>query len=247
MAISTSVYGTDASNAVTYSVANVSVGGAVTTAKFTSLITTINSERTRRGKATTTITLATNISATNVNAMKTALNISGPAATSAYENKYGGTGANQNLSSGGGTALTAATYPQVAAPTLPSDVSRTSTVRAADLNAIIYALNTAGAACTCNCNYCTCNCNYCTCNCNYACTCNCNYSDIRLKENIELVDIVGDLNVYSYSYIWDKAKRFIGVMAQDLIGTKYETALYTDTQGFYTVDYSQLPVKFKEI
>jgi len=240
MAISTSVYGTDVSNAVTYSVANVSVGGTITSAKFTSLITTINSERTRRGKATTTITLSTNVSAVDVNAMKTALNISGPTATSAYENKYGGTGANQDLASGGGTALTAAVYPQVAAPTLPTDVSGSAIIRASHINGIIQALNTAGAACTCNCNYCTCNCNY-------ACTCNCNYSDERLKENIEHVDTVSGLNVYMYTYLWDKTKKYRGVMAQELVGTQYEKALFTDSNGYYTVDYSQLPVKFEEL
>lgn len=103
-------------------------------------------------------------------------------------------------------------------------------------------------ACTCNCNYaCTCNCNYCTCDCNYSCTCNCNYSDARLKTNIELIGTEGDLNVYSWAYIWNTSKRFFGVMAHELIGTPYESALNKDANGYYYVDYSKLPVAFGEV
>jgi hypothetical protein len=99
--------------------------------------------------------------------------------------------------------------------------------------------------CTCDCNYCTCDCNYCTCDCNYACTCNCNYSDSRLKENITFIGTEDDLNVYSWNYLWDKATTYIGVMAQELVATKYAKALSVDSNGYYMVDYSQLPVKMK--
>ena len=128
----------------------------------------------------------------------------------------------------------------------PSSFSTGNRIYAADINNLINAINSAGAVCMCNCNYCTCNCNYCTCNCNYSCTCNCNYSDSRLKENIKLVDTKDNLNVYSYTYLWDKTKTYIGVMAQELVGTRYESALGKDTNGYYFVDYSQLPVNFEE-
>lgn len=120
-----------------------------------------------------------------------------------------------------------------------------STITSTHLANIISQINSAAAVCTCNCNYCTCNCNYCTCNCNYACTCNCNYSDKRLKMNIELVRVEAGLNVYSFSYLWDRTKTYIGVMAQELLGTKYADAVSTDKQGFYVVDYSMLPVKME--
>ena len=45
--------------------------------------------------------------------------------------------------------------------------------------------------------------------------------------------------------IMDKTITYIGVMAQELLGTKYESALNTDSNGYYFVDYSQLPVNFK--
>lgn len=87
------------------------------------------------------------------------------------------------------------------------------------------------------------------CHCNTVCTCygncGCNYSDARLKENIEFIETNEGLNVYSYTYLWDKTKTYIGVMAQELLGTKYESALGQDSNGYYFVDYSQLPVTFK--
>jgi hypothetical protein len=128
----------------------------------------------------------------------------------------------------------------------PSSYSTGNKIYAADINNLINAINSAGAVCMCNCNYCTCNCNYCTCNCNYSCTCNCNYSDQRLKENIKLINTESDLNVYSYTYLWDSTKTYIGVLAQELIGTRYESALGKDKNGYFYVNYSQLPVTFKE-
>jgi hypothetical protein len=107
--------------------------------------------------------------------------------------------------------------------------------------ALLNAYNTMRQDCICNSD----------CHCNTVCTCygncDCNYSDERLKENIKLIDTMSDLNVYSYTYLWDKTKTFIGVIAQELLGTKYESALGKDSNGFYFVDYSQLPVKFKEV
>ena len=114
-------------------------------------------------------------------------------------------------------------------------------VIAADIiNQMIDKIQAAGAVCICNCNYCTCNCNYCTCNCNYACTCNCNYSDERLKRDIEFIEERNGLNIYSFKYLWDDVKR-TGVMAQEILKTKYRDAVMQDKNGYYMVDYGMLP------
>lgn len=115
-------------------------------------------------------------------------------------------------------------------------------ILASQFNQLIDDLINAGKECICNVNYCSCNCNYCTCNCNYGCTCNCNYSDIRLKTNIEFLFNRNGLNFYSFNYIWDLSKKIIGVMAQELLETKYFSAVKTDKKGFYIVDYSKLPI-----
>jgi len=52
--------------------------------------------------------------------------------------------------------------------------------------------------------------------------------------------------MYSFNYIWDKTK-IIGVMAQDLLKTKYESALSKDKNGFYMVDYSKLPIIMESV
>jgi len=118
----------------------------------------------------------------------------------------------------------------------------TTTIKASDINSLIKKVKDAGAVCLCNCNYCTCNCNYCTCNCNYACTCNCNYSDRRLKRNIKFLKNIFGINVYTFNYIWSNDDE-IGVMAQELLKTKYKDCVYVDRNGFYMVDYTKLPFK----
>ena len=271
--ILTSTYGTNASNAVSYAIGSVVANVTkITNAKFTELITKTNLERTRRAVATTSITLSTPISYLDFNAIRTAIALGGATTDSAYNGAGNGTNSgngsviNGYTWNGGyqgvyiyGVGYTyqrtyVPTYAPVALPTVVTysytavSVSATaaaqySKIAASNVNNLINDINNSGAACTCNCNYCTCNCNYCTCNCNYACTCNCNYSDARLKENIKLVVTKFGLNVYSYNYLWDKAVTYIGVMAQELVGTKYATALSTDTNGYYMVDYSMLPVK----
>lgn len=230
--ITISVYGTNASNAVTYTVGAVTVGGLIQSSKFVELATKINSERTRRTASTATIVISDPISAATYNSLITALNVSGPAASQAY---------NTN-----GT-ITITTYPQVGPPALPSNVTSGGIIFATAVNNLINSLVSAGQACTCNCNYCTCNCNYCTCNCNYACTCNCNYSDERLKDNIVLIETKDGFNMYSFVYKSAPARKFKGIIAQELIGTKYEHALGKDINGFYFVDYSVLPINFEEV
>lgn len=143
--------------------------------------------------------------------------------------------------------------PSVSAPTVVTgDALATShlnsrRILSSQFNQLIDDLINAGKECVCNANYCTCNCNYCTCNCNYSCTCNCNYSDSRLKTNIIFSHMIDGLNVYKFSYKWNVNKTYLGVMAQQLFGTKYENAVIKDEKGIYMVDYSKLPVEMKEV
>jgi hypothetical protein len=67
------------------------------------------------------------------------------------------------------------------------------------------------------------------------------FSDIRLKENITLVGVVSGLNIYEYNYIWSNEKQ-TGVMAQELLSTKYKNAVSTHKSGYFMVDYSELPL-----
>lgn len=118
-------------------------------------------------------------------------------------------------------------------------------VTATHINSMIDKVQASGAVCLCNCDYCTCNCNYCTCNCHYSCTCNCNYSDERLKTNIKFLGLKNDIKIYSWNYIWDLKTIHYGVIAQELINTKYENALSKDLNGYYMVNYNKLPFKMK--
>jgi hypothetical protein len=63
-------------------------------------------------------------------------------------------------------------------------------------------------------------------------------SDRRLKRNITFLETRNDINIYSFQYLWSD-EYFVGVMAQDLLGTKYESAVI-EHNGYYTVDYSKL-------
>lgn len=72
------------------------------------------------------------------------------------------------------------------------------------------------------------------------------WSDVRLKENINKVGISPNgLNIYQFNYLGDN-KKYEGVMAQELVGTNFETAL-NNKNGYYMVDYSKLDVQFKMI
>jgi len=72
-------------------------------------------------------------------------------------------------------------------------------------------------------------------------------SDIRLKENIVLVGkSESGINIYQYNYKND-LKLYEGVIAQELIGTKFEDALIIEKDGMYSVDYKKLDVEFKKI
>lgn len=72
------------------------------------------------------------------------------------------------------------------------------------------------------------------------------FSDVRLKENILKVGkSKSGINVYEWNYLND-LNRFRGVIAQELIGTKFENSL-SIKDGFYWVDYKDLDVKFEKI
>jgi len=67
------------------------------------------------------------------------------------------------------------------------------------------------------------------------------FSDRRVKDNIVKVATIGDVNVYKFNYIWDTDKDEYGVIAQELLGTKYESAVFVDEDsGLYKVDYEKL-------
>lgn len=78
-------------------------------------------------------------------------------------------------------------------------------------------------------------------------------SDIGLKKNIKAIDVIDGLKLYKFEYtpeiidLWETETGenlegiHIGVMAQDLIGTKWESALSKHEKGFYIVDYNKLP------
>lgn len=204
------------SDAVTYSIGKVAAGDVIGSAKWVEIAGVVNSERNRRQGGNTYVDTGRFGAGTNIEA-------------SDINNMV--------------DALQTAPYPYTAGF---GGVSAGNTIYASNINELIDKVVNAGAVCVCNCNYCTCNCNYCTCNCNYSCTCNCNYSDERLKDNIELVGHVDGVNVYSFVYKWERNKKYRGVIAQDLIGTKYEAALNQDAAGYYYVDYSILPIEFTE-
>jgi hypothetical protein len=75
-----------------------------------------------------------------------------------------------------------------------------------------------------------------------------NPSDIRLKKLINKIG-VSDLgiNIYSFMYINGDDNIYQGIMAQELIGTKFENAVILNDNGFYSVNYSIIDVEFKKI
>ena len=72
-------------------------------------------------------------------------------------------------------------------------------------------------------------------------------SDIRLKENIELLEEGkgGDPNIYSFNYKWQPKHRWSGVMAQELLGTKHADSVRKHSDGYYMVDYHKLGIQMK--
>ena len=210
--LTSNVYGTNGSNALGSipSLLTANAGDRIGETQLTAIANAACTERTRRGSSLITVPAgyyAGIISASRLQDIRTVVEVAGPAATQAYN------GANQNINSTNGQVVTgytpqydgygaligySPTYGPVATPQVVTydqagAVTNSTSfsvlvgvrIRATHINSLITEINSARAACTCNCNYCTCNCNYCTCNCNYACTCNCNYSDELVKSEIE--------------------------------------------------------------
>ena len=138
----TSVYGTNASNSVTYGLGQVTVGASITASEWNTLIGTIDSERSRRGYGSAGISISNPINHSTFNAMASAIAVAGPGSSQAY---------NSN-----GT-VTVITYPQAGAISTTSQITAGSLIYANNVNALINDINNSGAVCTCNCNYCTCN------------------------------------------------------------------------------------------
>jgi predicted DNA binding protein len=79
-------------------------------------------------------------------------------------------------------------------------------------------------------------------------------SDTNIKKKIKFIaKTKDDLHIYQFTYndyikkLWMEEMNenldgeWYGVIAQELIGTKYESALQKHKEGFYTVDYDKLP------
>jgi hypothetical protein len=74
------------------------------------------------------------------------------------------------------------------------------------------------------------------------------FSDLRLKQNIELVgrDERTQLPLYEFEYIGGTGKRFLGVMAQDVIKT-HPDMVFTMPDGFMAVNYAGLGIEMLEV
>jgi hypothetical protein len=71
------------------------------------------------------------------------------------------------------------------------------------------------------------------------------FSDVRLKSDIELLGAYKDINIYRYKYIWDKNTTYVGVMAQELLESKYKDVVELDDTGYYKVNYTKLREQIK--
>jgi len=224
-----SPYGTAGSDTVTYTIADVADGDEILASKINEIYDRADEERQRRGKGHT----GWGVGAGNQITHDHLQNILWQMNDAGYSNVWFNNGWD--------------------------DVG--DVVYAAHVNVVINEIQNAGSQCicncnyctcncnyctcdcnycTCNCNYCTCNCNYCTCNCNFSCPCNCNYSDMRLKRDIEFIEERNGLNIYTFKYLWDDVKR-TGVMAQEILKSKWKDAVMQDKNGYYMVDYGMLP------
>jgi hypothetical protein len=77
--------------------------------------------------------------------------------------------------------------------------------------------------------------------------CNDQKSDIQYKENLILIGKSNNgLNIYQFNYKGEDGL-YEGVIAQELIGTEFETALSKNEDNLYLVDYNKIDVEFKKI
>ncbi len=71
-------------------------------------------------------------------------------------------------------------------------------------------------------------------------------SDKRTKNILKKVGVSPDgINIYLFSYKFDPTVVYQGVIAQELLGTRFENSVVLDKSGYYAVDYSKLDVQFK--
>jgi hypothetical protein len=90
--------------------------------------------------------------------------------------------------------------------------------------------------------------------------CNANKSDKRLKKKIKHIKTLENgIKIYTFEFkesFIKKTKKLYdddmsgvweGVMAQDLIGTKYDVYVKIDEDGYYSVDYEGLNIKLKKL
>jgi hypothetical protein len=239
--------------AASYTLTGPSSGSTITSSSIESIRTILNQELTRRNLSTVSSAPSGTITASYINSFNTALNRNSSKdppriATSIFGSEgdirsgeiADGVFGN-NTSFGLSLPLQAADPPLFSISAVSLDTVTAGTeIESSVMRNIITQIQNAGAVCLCNCNYCTCNCNYCTCNCNYSCTCNCNYSDRRLKRNIKFIKNIFGINVYTFTYVWSNQTQ-IGVMAQELLDTKYRHCVSKDKKGFFMVNYSKLP------
>jgi hypothetical protein len=72
-------------------------------------------------------------------------------------------------------------------------------------------------------------------------------SDRRLKRDIRYLETLGNgIKLYSFRYV-DNVVQWVGVMAQDLIGTEFDKAVQKSPLGYYVVDYGQLGIEMKRL
>jgi hypothetical protein len=99
-----------------------------------------------------------------------------------------------------------------------------------------------------------------TAQCNSFGYCNANKSDKRLKKKIKHIKTLENgIKIYTFEFkesFIKKTKKLYdddmsgvweGVMAQDLIGTKYDIHVKIDEDGYYSVDYEGLNIKLNKL
>lgn len=70
------------------------------------------------------------------------------------------------------------------------------------------------------------------------------FSDSRLKTDLVKVGELDGINIYKFRYKFDKTKIRIGVIAQELLNTKYADCISIDSETqYYIIDYNKLQQK----
>jgi hypothetical protein len=73
-------------------------------------------------------------------------------------------------------------------------------------------------------------------------------SDRELKTDIVLVgQSPNGINIYEFRFKSDLTKKYQGVIADELLNTPFESAVYQTDDGYLAVDYSQIDVVFRQV